>query len=361
MRFEVTAVDSHTSARTGRLYTAHGVLQTPVFVPAASLGVVKTCGPEEVAAAGVQMLVANAYHLFLRPGHELIQALGGLHKFMNWQRPILTDSGGFQVFSLGPRRTITEEGVTFRSHLDGQEHQLTPEGSVAVQNALGSDIAMAFDECCPYPCERDYAARSMELTLRWMARSKRAHDRGKQGLFGIVQGSVYPDLRRASAEGTVQIGFDGYALGGLSVGEPKDQMLTVLAETLPLLPAERPRYVMGVGTPQDILDCIPYGVDVFDCVIPTRNARHGDLFTADGVVRIRNAQYKDDAQPVEEGCDCYTCSRYGRAYLRHLFLAQEPFGLRLNTIHNLRFYARLMERIREAIRKGTLADLLGRA
>ena len=358
MKFEITALDDNTGARAGKLYTAHGVLKTPVFIPSASLGVVRACGPEEVAATGIQIVAANAYHLFLRPGHGVIQALGGLHKFMNWRRAILTDSGGFQVFSLGPQRTISEEGVTFRSHLDGRQRQLSPESSVAIQNALGSDIAMAFDECCPYPCDKDYAARSMELTLRWMARSKRAHDSAHQALFGIVQGSVYPDLRKASAEGTVQIGFDGYALGGLSVGEPKEETLAVLAETVPLLPAHRPRYVMGVGQPQDILDCLRYGIDVFDCVVPTRNARHGHLYTAQGVVRIRNAQYKDDPQPLDEGCDCYTCGHYSRAYLRYLFLAEEPLGLRLNTIHNLRFYARLMERIREAIEQGTVAELI---
>ncbi len=357
MRFEITARDERTAARTGRLYTAHGVLRTPVFIASASLATIKACSPEEVAAAGIQIVAANAYHLFLRPGHEVIQTLGGVHKFMNWRRPILTDSGGFQVFSLGERRTISEEGVTFRSHLDGRERTLTPELSIGIQQALGSDIAMGFDECTPYPCERDYAERSMELTLRWMARSKAAHDSVHQALFGIVQGSVYPDLRLRSVEGTVAIGFDGYALGGLSVGESEEERDAVLREIVPRLPEDRPRYVMGVGRPEDILATVGFGIDVFDCVLPTRNARHGDLYTSEGILRIRNAQYKDDPRAVDQDCDCHTCQRYSRAYLRYLFLAEEALAPRLNTIHNLRFYARWMARIREAIAAGRLADL----
>ena len=357
MRFEIGTIDRQTGARTGKLYTAHGVLNTPAFIVSASHATVRACLPEEVAAAGVQIVAANAYHLWLRPGHEAIAAHGGIHRFMNWRRPVLTDSGGFQVFSLGAQRRISERGVTFRSHIDGRECELTPELSVQIQNALGSDIAMAFDECCPYPCERSYAERSMELTLQWAARSKAAHRSAHQALFGIVQGSVVHDLRRRSAEGTVAIGFDGYALGGLSVGEPQDEMHAVLAHTVPLLPEQQPRYVMGVGLPGDILDCLPYGLDLFDCIVPTRNARHGALFTSSGTVRIRNARYKRDTGPLDERCDCYTCSRYSRAYLRYLFIAGEALALRLATIHNIRYYTRLMERAREAIADGTLMRL----
>jgi len=357
MRFEIDTIDGQTGARTGKLYTAHGVLKTPAFIVSASHATVRACLPEEVAAAGVQIVAANAYHLFIRPGHDTIRRCGGIHKFMNWRRPILTDSGGFQVFSLGAQRTISERSVTFRSHIDGRKLELTPELSVQIQNALGSDIAMAFDECCPYPCEQSYAERSMELTLRWAARTKAAHRHPHQALFGIVQGSVLHHLRKRSAEATVEIGFDGYALGGLSVGEPKDEMLGVLAHTVPLLPADQSRYVMGVGLPGDILDCIPYGIDLFDCVVPTKNARHGSLFTSTGIVRIKNARYKRDSGPLDERCDCHTCSRYSRAYLRYLFIAGEALALRLATIHNLRYYTRLMERAREAIQDGSLMRL----
>ncbi|MGD8237174.1 MAG: tRNA guanosine(34) transglycosylase Tgt [Armatimonadota bacterium] len=357
MRFETDAVHRDTGARTGRLYTAHGVLKTPAFIVSASHATVRACLPDEVAAAGVQIVAANAYHLLLRPGPQTIAAHGGIHKFMNWRRPMLTDSGGFQVFSLGARRTISERGVTFCSHIDGREYKLTPERSVEIQNALGADIAMAFDECCPYPCERSYAEHSMELTLRWAERSRAAHDNAHQALFGIVQGSVMHDLRKRSAEATVRIGFDGYALGGLSVGEPRDEMLGVLAHTVPLLPEHQPRYVMGVGLPGDILECLPYGVDLFDCVVPTKNARHGSLFTSAGVLRIKNARYKQDTGPLDERCDCSTCARYSRAYLRYLFIAGEALALRLATIHNLRYYSRLMERAREAIKDGSLMRL----
>ncbi len=357
MRFETIATDETTDARTGKLYTAHGVLKTPAFIVSASHATVRACLPEEVAATGVQIVAANAYHLLLRPGHRTIAALGGIHRFMNWRRPILTDSGGFQVFSLGAQRTISERSVIFRSHIDGRQYELTPELSVEIQNALGSDIAMAFDECCPYPCDRDYAERSMELTLRWAARSKAAHRNSHQALFGIVQGSVLHDLRERSAEGTVEIGFDGYALGGLSVGEPRDELHSVLAHTVPLLPQRQPRYVMGVGLPGDILDSLPYGIDLFDCVVPTKNARHGSLFTSTGTVRIKNARYKDDAGPIDAHCDCDTCNRYSRAYLRYLFTTREALALRLATIHNLRHYVRLMERARAAIADGSLMRL----
>ncbi len=349
MRFEITATDPHSQARTGKLYTAHGVLQTPVFIPSASLATVKGCTPEEVAQAGIQIIACNAYHLWLRPGVEVIERAGGVHRFMGWKRPLLSDSGGFQVFSLANSREISEEGVRFRSYLDGSWRMLTPEKCMEIQNALGADIAMILDECCPYPCDQEYAGRSIQMTLEWARRCKAAHANPHQNLFGIVQGSVYQDLRRQSAEETVQVGLAGYAVGGLSVGEPRDQMLEILQTVLPLLPPDRPRYVMGVGSPEDIGACVRLGVDIFDCVLPTKNARHGSLFVPGGMLKIKNAGFRDDLRPIEEGCDCPACRGYSRAYLRHLWMAKETLGARLLTLHNLRFYARFMSELRAAI------------
>jgi len=349
MRFEITATDPHSRARAGKLYTAHGVLETPVFIPSASLATVRGCAPQEVAQAGVQIIACNAYHLWLRPGVEVIAKAGGVHRFMGWKRPMLSDSGGFQVLSLAAAREVSEEGVRFRSHLDGSQRTLTPETCMAIQNALGADIAMILDECCPYPCDHEYTARSLGLTLDWARRCKAAHTNPHQHLFGIVQGGVHLDLRRHSAEETVRIGFAGYAIGGLSVGEPREQMLEVLEAVLPLLPADRPRYVMGVGTPDDIAACARLGVDVFDCVLPTRNARHGSLFTQQGVVKIKHAGLREDLGPIEAGCDCPACQGYSRAYLRHLWLAKETLATRLLTLHNLRYYERSMSDLRAAI------------
>ncbi len=351
MKFEIIAGDKATGLRAGKLYTAHGVLHTPVFIPSASLALVKHCNPEEVAQAQVQIIACNAYHLYLRPGEQVIAHAGGLHRFMGWKRPILTDSGGFQLFSLAQSREISEEGVRFKSHLDGSTHLLTPERSIEIQNALGSDIAMAFDECTPYPCDREYAERSLELTLRWARRSKAAHrERAHQALFGIIQGSVYPDLRIRSLEGTLEIGFDGYALGGLSVGESKEEMYAVLDAVVKRLPEDRPRYLMGVGLPEDLENCAEYGLDLFDCVIPTKNARHGTIFTSEGLLKIKNARYADDHGPLDPNCDCVACRKYTRAYLRYLFVAGESLGLRLLTLHNLRHYERVMEGLRDRAR-----------
>jgi queuine tRNA-ribosyltransferase len=353
MKFEVSAHDPASGVRTGKLTTAHGILQTPAFIPSASLATVKACSSEDVAGTGVQIIDCNAYHLHLRPGEDTVARAGGLHRFMNWKRPILTDSGGYQVFSLAQRREISEEGVRFRSHLDGSEHTLTPESSMAIQAALGSDIAMTFDECTSYPCPREYAEQSLELTLRWARRCKQAHEHVHQSLFGIIQGSVYPDLRLRSLEGTLEIGFDGYALGGLSVGESKEETLAVLEAVVKQLPEDRPRYVMGVGLPEDIEACARFGLDLFDCVVPTKNARHGMLFTSEGLLRIKQAQFRDDASPLDPDCDCHACQKYTRAYLRYLFLAGESLAYRLLTIHNLRHYERLMERLREAAVRGS--------
>ncbi len=347
-------------ARVGRLTLTHGSVETPVFMPCASLGVVKACPADLVAEAGLGMVVSNAYHLWLRPGHEVVRDLGGLHRFMGWDRPILTDSGGFQVFSLARLRDITEEGVAFRSHISGEALRLTAEKSLEIQNALGSDIAMIFDECAPYPSAHDYIERSLERTLRWSERSQAAHANPRQALFGIVQGGVYPDLRARSAEGTVAIGFDGYAIGGLSVGESKAEMLAALETVLPYLPEDQPRYVMGVGTPLDILECAARGVDMFDCVLPTRMARHGSLMTWDGPLKINRAEFARSAEPLDPDCPCPTCRRYSRGFLRHLFTAREPTGWTLLSLHNLTFYARFMAALREAIAAGAVDALRAR-
>ena len=350
--------DPSTSARVGKLHTAQGDVNTPIFMPVGTRGTVKACTPQILSEQiQAEIILANTYHLYLRPGHEIVREAGGLHPFMGWQRPILTDSGGFQVFSLGRLRTITEEGVTFRSTIDGTEHFISPERSIEIQNALGADIIMAFDECPELPNEYAYLKNSMEMTLRWAARCKEAHPNSNQLLFGIVQGGMERDLRRASVEGTVSIGFPGYAIGGLSVGEEKDLMYETLAYTAPLLPVEKPRYLMGVGTPEDLVYGVRCGIDMFDCVMPTRNARNGSLFTTTGIVRIRNSKYSRDFSPLDSECTCYTCQNFTRAYLRHLHVENEILGSQLHTLHNLHFYLSLMRGIRRAICDGGFAAL----
>ena len=355
LRFSITTTAQ--TARVGRLTLSHGSVETPVFMPCASLAVVKACPAELVAATGIQMVVANAYHLWLRPGHEVVRELGGLHRFMGWDRPLLTDSGGFQVFSLAKPKDITEEGVAFRSHISGEALQLTAEKSLQIQNALGSDIAMVFDECAPYPSPHDYIRSSLERTLRWSERSQAAHANPHQALFGIVQGGVYPDLRAKSAERTVALGFNGYAIGGLSVGESKAEMLVALETVLPYLPPDQPRYVMGVGTPLDILECASRGVDMFDCVLPTRMARHGSILTWDGPLKINRAEFASSAEPLDPECPCIACRRHSRGFLRHLFACREPAAWTLLSLHNLTFYARFMVALRQAIAGGTIAQL----
>jgi len=355
--FERLKTDGSTGARLGRVSTDHGTFLTPAFMPVGTLGTVKSLTPEELVGVGVEILLANTYHLYLRPGHETIERLGGLHRFIHWERPILTDSGGYQIFSLGDLRKISEEGVTFQSHLDGSLHFLTPEKVVEIQRALGVDIAMVLDECIPYPSPYEYAKVSTERTGRWARRSLQALREGDPALFGIVQGGVFRDLREESARQLRDLGFSGFALGGLSVGEPRNLMLEILGWTTPLLPEDAPRYLMGVGTPRDILDAIMQGIDLFDCVLPTRNARNGSLFTSYGRLSIKQARYAQDDRPIEEGCGCYTCRHYSRAYLRHLYLSKEILSSRLNTIHNLFYYLGLLKKIRAAIDGGTLLDL----
>ncbi|MBF0175682.1 MAG: tRNA guanosine(34) transglycosylase Tgt [Magnetococcales bacterium] len=353
-RFDLLHTDP-TGARRGRLWTRHGVVETPVFMPVGTLAAVKTVDPTELTEMQVQIILANTYHLYLRPGHATVAKLGGLHRFMGWHGPILTDSGGFQVFSLGALRTIAEEGVTFRSHLDGSACFLSPESVMTIQEALGSDIMMQFDECPPYPAERDYVARSMELSLRWGERCLAARSPEGGALFGIVQGGMHADLRRASAAALTEMAFDGYAMGGLSVGEPKEMMLEVLSYLPELLPAHKPRYLMGVGKPGDLVAAVARGVDMFDCVMPTRNARNGQLFVHDGVMNIKRAEYREDPNPVDPTCGCHACRHYSRAYLHHLFRNHEILGLRLMTLHNLHYYTDLMACMRLAIADGSFA------
>ncbi len=350
--------DEATSARVGKIQTAHGVANTPIFMPVGTRGTVKACTPETLSEhIQAEIILANTYHLYLRPGHEIVQEAGGLHSFMGWHSPILTDSGGFQVFSLGPLRKITEEGVAFRSTIDGAEHFISPERSIEIQNALGADIIMAFDECPALPNDYTYLKDSMEMTLRWAERCRKAHRNSDQLLFGIVQGGMERDLRQASIDGTVSIGFPGYAIGGLSVGEEKDLMYETLAYIAPLLPEEKPRYLMGVGTPEDLVYGVRCGVDMFDCVMPTRNARNGSLFTTAGIIRIRNTKYKNDFSPLDAACTCYTCQNFTRAYLRHLHVENEILGSQLHTLHNLHFYVSLMRGIRRAICDGSFGAL----
>jgi queuine tRNA-ribosyltransferase len=357
-RFEVRARDPDSGARRGRLHTPHGTVETPVFVPCGTQATVKTLSPRDLEEEGVELVLCNTYHLSLRPGAETIAALGGLHRFMAWPRALLTDSGGYQVFSMAELRRITEEGVTFRSHLDGSAHTLTPETAIAIQEALGADIIMAFDDCTPYPATPDQARASMDLTLRWAERCLKARTRSDQALFGIVQGSVYPELRAEAAARHTALPIDGYGIGGLAVGESKGQMLAVLRHTAPRLPAERPRYLMGLGTPEDLLLGVAAGIDMFDCVMPTRHGRTGSLFTRQGRLSIKAAAYARDERPVDPECTCYTCRTFSRAYLRHLFVADETLGLRLNTLHNLHFYVALMAEVRGALAEGTFAKFL---
>ncbi|KAA0258681.1 tRNA guanosine(34) transglycosylase Tgt [Deferribacter autotrophicus] len=350
-RFTLVKKDKKTKARLGFFETLHGKVETPIFMPVGTAGSVKTVTPDELKDVGAQIILGNTYHLHLRPGEDVVNHFGGLHKFIRWDRPILTDSGGFQVFSLAELKNITEEGVTFRSHLDGHKIFLTPEKSIEIQSKLGSDIMMVLDECVPYPCEKEYVKKSIKLTTRWAKRCKEAKKNQWQALFGIVQGGVYEDLRKQSAEEIVEIGFDGYAIGGLSVGEENRLMYDITDFTTDYLPEDRPRYLMGVGTPEDILECVSRGVDMFDCVMPTRNARNGLLFTSYGKLHIKREQWKLSDKPIDENCNCYTCKNFSRGYLRHLFKAGEILALRLNTIHNLHFYISLVKDIRNAIRK----------
>jgi queuine tRNA-ribosyltransferase len=325
-------------------------------MPVGTQGTVKALTPEQVQGLGAEIILGNTYHLYLRPGHRLIAELGGLHRFMNWSGPILTDSGGFQIYSLGTLRRITEEGATFQSHIDGSRHFLSPEGAVEIQEALGSDIMMCLDECIAYPASREAVEEALSRTSRWAKRCRQSRRNGVQALFGIVQGGVYPDLRRRSLEELTAIGFDGYAIGGLSVGEPKALMVENLEATAPLLPPDKPRYLMGVGTPEDLVEGVFHGIDMFDCVMPTRSARNGLLFTNRQKVVIKNARYREDGSPLDSECDCYTCQNYSRAYLRHLYVSGEILAMTLNTLHNLRYYLRLMERIRAAIAAGRYPD-----
>jgi queuine tRNA-ribosyltransferase len=354
MKFELDTTQGR--ARRGRLIFDRGTVETPAFMPVGTYGTVKGMTPEEVRATGADILLGNTFHLWLRPGEEIMRKHGDLHDFMNWQRPILTDSGGFQVFSLGDIRKITEEGVHFRSPINGEKIFLDPEKSMQIQNSLGSDVVMIFDECTPYPATEDEARKSMQMSLRWAQRSRDEFDRldNPNALFGIIQGGVYEDLRDESLTGLVNIGFDGYAIGGLAVGEPKEDMHRILEHVCPQIPADKPRYLMGVGKPEDLVEGVRRGVDMFDCVMPTRNARNGHLFTSEGVIKIRNARHRDDTAPLDEKCDCYTCKNYSRAYLYHLDRCNEILGARLNTIHNLRYYQMLMEGLRGAIETGTL-------
>ncbi|MEQ1879841.1 MAG: tRNA guanosine(34) transglycosylase Tgt [Burkholderiales bacterium] len=354
MKFEVLATDG--LARLGRLSLRHGVVDTPAFMPVGTYGAVKAMTPADLARLGAQIVLGNTFHLWLRPGLDVIAAHGGLHRFMGWEGPILTDSGGFQVFSLGALRAISEQGVSFRSPVNGDACFLSPEESMNIQRVLDSDIVMIFDECTPYPADVAQAGDSMRLSLRWAERSKRAHAGSPNALFGIVQGGMYELLRDESLAGLTGIGFDGYAIGGLSVGEPKEDMLRILRHTAPRLPATAPRYLMGVGTPQDIVHAVMSGVDMFDCVLPTRNARNGWIFTRAGVIRLRNARYRDDVRALDGACACYTCQNFSRAYLYHLQRVNEILGAHLNTLHNLFYYQELMGQLRQAISGGNLAD-----
>jgi queuine tRNA-ribosyltransferase len=352
MKYRVLARDR--AARRGILTLARGTVDTPAFMPVGTYGAVKAMSPAELRELKVQVVLGNTFHLWLRPGVEVIAAHGGLHRFMGWDGPILTDSGGFQVYSLGGLRKVTEEGVRFQSPVNGDRLFLTPEESMRIQRILNADVVMVLDECTPYPATREEAAQSMQLSLRWARRSKQAHQGNPNALFGIVQGGMHEDLRQESLAALTQMQFDGYAIGGLSVGEPKEEMLRILAHTAPLLPDDKPRYLMGVGTPEDIVAAVAAGVDLFDCVLPTRNARNGWLYTRYGEVKIRNARYSDDLRPVDESCFCYACRNFTRAYLHHLQRVNEILGARLNTIHNLHFYHQLMHELRQAVDRGSI-------
>lgn len=358
MRFNIIKKSVDTRARLGLLETHHSSIETPVFMPVGTQATVKTMTPDELKDLGAKIILSNTYHLYLRPGHELIDEAGGLHNFMNWNRSILTDSGGFQVFSLGDLREIKEEGVNFRSHIDGSSHFISPEISIEIQNALGADIIMAFDECIPYPASYDYVKASVDRTTRWAHRCQKAHKKpNTQTLFGIVQGGMYKDLRERSARDLISMDFKGYAIGGLSVGEPKEEMYDILDHTTYFLPEDKPRYLMGVGAPEDLFEGVIRGVDMFDCVLPTRIARNGTVFTKRGRLTVRNASYARDFSPLDPECDCYTCRNYTRAYIRHLIHTKEILGMRLTTIHNLHFLLKLMADIRQAIAGDYLLEL----
>ncbi|EDM49364.1 queuine tRNA-ribosyltransferase [Marinobacter algicola DG893] len=356
MSFEKLGEDGR--ARRGRLTFPRGTVETPTFMPVGTYGTVKGMLPRDIKEIGAEIILGNTFHLMLRPGTEVVKAHGDLHDFTQWQGPILTDSGGFQVFSLGEMRKITEAGVTFRSPIDGSPVELSPEIAMQVQRDLGSDIVMIFDECTPYPATEKQAKESMELSLRWAARSKQAHAGNPAALFGIVQGGMYESLRDRSLEGLTEIGFDGYAIGGLSVGEPKEDMIRILDHLPPRMPEDRPRYLMGVGRPEDLVEAVRRGVDMFDCVMPTRNARNGYLFTSTGIIKIRNAKHRHDTAPLDDQCDCYTCENFSRSYLHHLDKCGEMLGSQLNTIHNLRYYQNVMAGLRGAIEAGTLSDFI---
>ncbi|MCH8967577.1 MAG: tRNA guanosine(34) transglycosylase Tgt [Planctomycetes bacterium] len=352
--FELTASDSGSKARRGRLHTPHGVVETPAFIPVGTKASVKGLTPSQIVATGTEIILANTYHMLLRPGPEVVAEFGGLHGFMGWDKPILTDSGGFQIFSLASLAKISDEGVTFRSHIDGAKLKLDPQSAIDVQNKLGADIIMAFDQCPPYPCERSQVEEAVSRTLRWAQACRQAHTREDQALFGIVQGGVYEDLRMRCAAELCELDFPGYAIGGLSVGESHEQMMEVLDYLPDELPEDRPRYLMGVGMPRDIVEAVRRGVDMFDCVLPTRNGRNAQAFTANGPVKLRNEQHKTADQPIEDGCDCHACTHFSRGYIRHLFVVDEMLGPILASIHNIRFYQRLMVRIRELIEQDNL-------
>jgi queuine tRNA-ribosyltransferase len=354
LHFRILTQDGQ--ARAGILTTSHGKIHTPQFMPVGTQGTVKTMTPEELQSLGAEIILGNTYHLYLRPGDGIIKALGGLHRFINWSGPILTDSGGFQVYSLSRLRKVTDEGVEFQSHIDGSTHLLTPEKSISIQENLGADIIMAFDECIPYPSDHGYALEAVKRTTEWAERCLKARVRPDQYLFGINQGGMYRDLRKQSIEELTSLGFDGYATGGLSVGEPKEIMYDLIHYTAPLLPQERPRYLMGVGDLVDVMEAVEAGYDLFDCVMPTRNARNGTLFTSRGRISIKRAEFKDDPSPLDPDCSCYTCKNYTRAYLRHLYLSREILSMRLNTIHNLSFYLNFFRVMRQAIIRKRFAE-----
>ena len=364
MGFSIHHQETESAARTGQIETPHGMIQTPAFMPVGTVGAVKTLDPRDLVELGAEVILSNAYHLYLRPGHEMISRMGGLHAFMGWDRPILTDSGGFQVFSLAGLRKVTGDGVSFQSHIDGSRHFLSPELVIQVQEAIGADIMMTFDECVPYPSSHEASRLSLKRTQNWTRRSKEAYGRKmievasdqRQALYGVIQGGFYEDLRKEAVSETLEIGFDGYAIGGVSVGETKSLMLEVVDQVAPMLPKHQPCYVMGVGLPEDLVECVIRGVDLFDCVMPTRHARSGWLFTSFGRIIIKNSQYTSDSNPIDPGCRCYTCQNFSRAYLRHLFMIQETLALRLQTIHNLHYYLRLMEDLRNAIQEDRLME-----
>lgn len=350
MSFKILHKDKNSKARIGQFKTLHGEVNTPVFMPVGTQGAVKAVSPLMLKKSGVEVILGNAYHLYLRPGTKIIKAAGGLHKFMNWKRPILTDSGGYQVFSLSILRKVTEEGIKFQSHIDGSAHFIGPKECLKIQEDIDSDICMVLDECAAYPCEHDYAEQAMLRTLKWAKISKEVRLKEKRLVFGIVQGSAYEDLRKTCARELVKMEFDGYAIGGVSVGEPLDLVYKVISYSIPFLPEDKPRYVMGMGTPEDLLESIAQGADMFDCIIPTRYGRTGTAFTAKGKINLRNAAYAEDYQPVDEKCDCYTCANYSRAYVRHLFYANEILGLELLSSHNIHFYISLINKVRQAIK-----------